>query len=472
MPCADPHHRIARDAACWVGLGAFALLAVGCQTGPALVARSQAPEAVKAPRPLSSPADPLADPFPPIALPTPPKPLDDELVPALPPVFEPRAQAPDDDPPQPEEEPKPPGALPPLPVPNAEPTPEPSTGPVTVGSRVIPTGELTQLTGLPAGGCASCGGKGGGCDRCEPYPATGFASRLVGLVYETLCCPDPCYQPKWMPLVDAAFFTDGPRPVSHTRLRWEYGYFSRFPDRAEYFWARADGNGKGPRPVAGAAGIPRVDYHELSQYTETAAGPGFSAFAVTPYRSVNPQFSTTSGGAGFADISLGTKSVLFDSELFLLALQFKTTLPVGRPSKGLGTGHVSLEPSLLFGLRTSPDSYLQGQIAEWIPIAGDPQYSGALLHYHFAFNHVLWRPIQAVQLVGTLEAHGWMFQDGGWTDPQTGFRPASGRHVVQAGPGFRLFFCDKYDFGVGSNFGLTGLNQVNSTFRFEFRVRY
>ena len=462
-----------------------ALLAAvaGCQSvpAPAPVVRTQAPDWEQ----LSPPGDPFPAIFLPVAALSR---MAVEPVPALSSVFEPpllEEDAKAEQPPVPDvpAEPLPPLTLPPIhvpPPPAAEPPPAalaPAVGPVRVGSRVFPTGELAQLTGLPTGGCATCGGVGGGCstcggcNQCEPFPKTGLASRFVGLVYETLCCPDPCYQPKWHPLVDTAFFSDGPRPVSQTRLRWEYEYYSRFPDRAEYFWARADGNGKGPRPV-NAVGIPRVDYHELSQYTETAAGPGFSAFVITPYRSVSPSFSDPTSAAGFSDISLGTKSVLLDTELLLTTLQFKTTLPVGQPAKGLGTGHVSLEPSLLFGLRTSPNSYLQGQVAEWIPIAGDPQYSGAVLHYHLAFNHTLWRPIAAVQLAGTLELHGWSFQDGGYTDPDGGFRTASGTNILQMGPGLRMFYCDKFDFGVGSNFGITGKNNVNSGFRVEMRVRY
>lgn len=446
---------------------------VGCQSvpTPAPVVRTQAPDL----SPLTASGDPFPAIFLPVIAALPEAVV--EPVPALSPMFEPPPMEEGTKPDQPPEEPLPPLTLPPLPLPPppaSEPPPAvaaPAVGPVMVGSRVFPTGELAQMTGLPTSGCATCGGGSGGCAQCEPFPKTGFASRLVGLVYESLCCPDPCYQPKWFPLVDTAFFTDSPRPVSQTRLRWEYGYYSRFPDRAEYFWARADGNGKGPRPV-NAAGIPQVDYHELSQYTETAAGPGFSAFVSTPYRSVNPTFSDPPSGAGFSDISLGTKSVLFDSELFLMTLQFKTTLPVGQPSKGLGTGHVSLEPSLLFGLRTSPNSYLQAQVAEWIPIAGDPQYSGAVLHYHLAFNHTLWRPIAAVQLAGTMELHGWSFQDGGFTDPDGGYRSASGTNILQMGPGLRMFYCDKFDFGIGSNFGITGKNNVNSGFRIEMRVRY
>jgi hypothetical protein len=440
------------------------LSAVGCQTtanlGP--VSRSQLTEPLAD---LPAPPAEAADPLPAVELPAEPDPD---------PVFAVLLRL--EDVPPTDEGPLPPLTLPPLPV--GPPTedkpaaPAPAVGPVQIGSRVIPPGEIGPLTGLPvAGGCSTCGGTGSGCNQCTPFPRTGFASRLVGAVYDVLCCTDPCYQPKWEPLADAAFFTDSFRPVSHTRLRWEYGHYAQFMDRAEYFWARSDGNGKGPRPVA-AVGIPRTDYHEISQYTETAAGPGFSAFVSTPYRSVNPTFSDPPSAAGFGDITVGTKSVFFDTELLVLGFQFKTTLPVGQPRKGLGIGHVSLEPSLLLGLRTSPHSFIQGQVAEWIPIAGDPTYAGAVLHYHLAFNRTLWQPIPEVQLVGTMEFHGWSFQDGGFTDPDGGFRRASGTNLLQLGPGLRLFFCDKYDFGVGTNFGVTGKNNVGDTYRFEMRVRY
>ena len=371
----------------------------------------------------------------------------------------------------------------PIPVPAipAEPAASntPAVGVVSIGGQAVSFDKLPALMGVEgtatrgmAGGCAACGDAGGGCTKCEPFPANcGLATRVVGGLYNALCCPDPCYKPKWIPLADTAFYTPSARPVSHTRLRWDYTRFGMFPDRGEYFWARADGNGKGPKPV-NALGIPRVDTHELSQYTETAAGPGFSAYVVTPYRSVNPTFADPPSAAGFGDITIGTKGVLFDSELFLLTLQFQTTLPVGNAAKGLGTGHVSLEPSLLFGLRVSPHSYLQGQLAQWIPLGGDPTYSGAMLHYHLAYNHVLWQPISQVQLVGTFEMHGYSWQDGGFTDPATGFRNASGSNILQAGPGVRIFYCDKYDFGVGTNFGVTGKNSIGQQMRVEMRVRY
>jgi Putative MetA-pathway of phenol degradation len=339
------------------------------------------------------------------------------------------------------------------------PLPAPAPVPQSMPEVVIP-----QPMPVATEPCTTCG-------TAEVAREGGFATRFVGALADVLCNPDPCYQPKWIPLADTAFFTDSARPVSHTRLRWDYSQMGAYMDRGEYYWARSDGSGKGVRPV-NAIGVPRLDAHELQQYTETATGGRFSAFFATPYRSLNMQYADPSSSAGFGDITIGTKGVLFDTELLLLTLQFKTILPVGQPAKGLGTGHVSLEPSLLFGVRISPESYLQGQVAEWIPIAGDPTYSGAMLHYHLAYNHTIWRPIPQAQLVGTLELHGYAFQDGGFTDPATGFRPASSTHYLQMGPGARWFFCDQYDFGVGSSFGITGSNSFGSQLRFEFRMRF
>jgi hypothetical protein len=209
--------------------------------------------------------------------------------------------------------------------------------------------------------------------------------------------------------------------------------------------------------------------HELSMWTEVASG-GFSFFVDTPYRS----YDTDLGGhaAGFSDINLGTKSVLFDAELLQITFQFRTWMPSGIGLKGLGTQHVSLEPSLLFGLNISPDTYAQAQIAEWIPISADAAQAGAILHYHASLNHVLWRWQPNVPIIGTLEANGWSFQDGLYTDPLRGALPASGETYLSAGPGLRVVVCDKIDFGIGSAFALTENHWGEQALRSEFRWRF
>jgi hypothetical protein len=357
-------------------------------------------------------------------------------------------------------------------------------GPIEVGGVPVPFDTLSRLVDggcAPGGGCTSCGGGGcAGCggrpcapgrQPCEPFPARTCVGRFIGLVYENVCCPDPCYQPRWEAITAAAFFADAPRPVSQTRVRWDYGHRLTFPDRGEFFWARADGNGKGPTPNSPALGIPYLDYHELFLDTEVATGAAGVTVSV-PYRSVNPT-PFAGSGAGFSDMSVTAKSLLWDSELFLFAFQFRTYIPIGNFRKGLGVGHVSLEPGLIAGIRATPETYLVAQVAEWIPLGGDPDYMGAALRFNLSINQLLWRPVKDVQLIGTLELVGIGFQDGAFTDPVDGpLQKLSGQTILSLGPGLRLFYCDKFDIGAAGSFGITGKYLVRELMRFEVRYRY
>ena len=370
-----------------------------------------------------------------------------------------------------------------------QPLPFPATlsaapGSIDVGGVAMPFDSLTrmvegQIGGCGGGGCATCGG--GGCapgrpcaagkGKCEPFPAKTVFGRAIGLMYENLCCPDPCYQPKWEPITATAFFTDAPRPIAQSIIRWDWNHLALFPDRGEYLFARSDGKGKGLTPNSPARAIPDVDYHDLAVVTEVGKG-AFSTTISVPYRSINPGIYADSA-AGFSDMSITTKSLLFDSELFMLSFLLKTTLPAGNFRKGLGVGHVSLEPSVVAGLRFGPRTYGVAQIAEWVPIAGDPDYAGALLRWNFALNHVIWQPIRDVQIISTLEVLGFTFQDGAYTDPIFGSdQKLSGQTFVTLSPGARMFYCDKFDMGMAYAVGVTGKYFAHSQIRMEFRYRY
>jgi len=293
---------------------------------------------------------------------------------------------------------------------------------------------------------------------------------VIGLIYSCVCCPDPCYQPRWEPLTDTAFFVDAVRPKTSTRIRWDSGYHFAYPDRGEFFFARDDGKGKGPKSTSGLNGIPFVNYNDLMLITEIANGPAGVQVAI-PYRSVDGA-GFGFGAAGFSDMYITAKTMLLDSELALFGFQFRTYIPIGNAGKGLGTGHVSLEPGLNFGVRLAPDTYLQYQVKEWIPIGGDKDYMGANLQWGVSLNHVLWRPIKDVQLIGTLETTGISFQDGEFTDPVLGPQQLKGRTSAAIGPGMRLFFCDTFDLGVGWQHAITGNYLIHDQTRFELRYRY
>jgi hypothetical protein len=314
---------------------------------------------------------------------------------------------------------------------------------------------------------------------CYPCDSDNCLGRFCCCLYHCICCPDPCYEGHWIPIADAAFFVDTARPQTQQRLRWDHGTDVIFLDRATYFWARADGLGRGPQPPTPFAFVePSLTaYDDLSLYTEIAAAR-VSLFFNIPYRSIQPSLQTDGTSslghhAGFGDMSVGTKSLLYDCELLQLTFQMTTYLPVGSPFKGLGTGHVSLEPSLLFDLKLGPETYFESQLAVWIPLGGDPGYQGAITHYHFSLNHTLFRCLPNVPLIGTLELSGWSFESGSYTDPVLGsFQHAGGETYVSAGPGLRLVVCDKIDFGVGTHFSLTKDHWADTLIRAEFRWRF
>lgn len=344
-----------------------------------------------------------------------------------------------------------------------EPLPRPETPPEPVPHTDAAPLQPVPQTYLPTPSCLSCGGCGtcGGCQTCEPCVANTRMGRFMCALYQAVCCPDPCYDPHWTGIANSAFWVDGVRPVTQVRYRWDAQLALVYPDRAGYIWPTVG--------TLGPAVAPRfLDLHELSIYSEVANG-GFSFFTNTPYRS----FDTNNDfhGAGFGDIDVGTKSVIFDCELLQIAFQFKTSIPVGIPTKGLGTGFVALEPSILMALNLSPDTYLQTQISEWIPV-GAPGGAGAILHYHTSLNHVLFRWQPAVPIIGTLEANGWSFQDGSYTDASGIVRSATGETYVSAGPGIRVVVCDKCDFGIGSAFAVTSDHWGEQSIRSEFRWRF
>jgi len=288
-------------------------------------------------------------------------------------------------------------------------------------------------------------------------------------LYECLGCPDPCYEPHWLPIADAAFYVDATRPQTQERLRWDDGFHLLFPDRSEYFFAEANGKGKGPQPLAPFRGPGRLNYDELSLYSETAIDrAGF--FVEMPYRNLtsDPGYHAS----GFGDVTAGVKALVFDCELLQLGFQFKTYIPTGDFNKGLGTGHVSLEPALLATLKLTADQYLQGEISEWVPLGGDSNYEGSIFTHQFSYNRVLCRFLPDVMLVGTVEYRAWSFQHGLYTDPFGNYHKSSGETYLALGPGGRLFIGDRIDIGVGSSFAITSPNFATELFRTEFRIRF
>jgi len=323
-----------------------------------------------------------------------------------------------------------------------------------------------------AGGCVPGRRR---CDDCCFNQDTYFG-RILGGLYDCICCPDPCYEPHWIAAADTAFFQDAARPATQMRFRWDTGWDMTAPDRAEYFWARQTGP-LGPHVIARS-----INYRELRLYTEGATDR-IGVFIEQPYREVGVHESPISPNpndvtfSGFGDLNIGTKTLLLDCDLLQVSFQFKTFILTGAANKGLGTGHVSLEPAILNTLHLAPDTYLQCEIAYWIPVGGDSLYQGNIFHSHLAFNQVLWHLCRSVQLVGTMEFNEWSIINGNFTSPDvlTGGKgtPERARDTIfSLGPGFRFVICDRVDVGAGTAFAVTGDRWAEELVRAEFRWRF
>jgi hypothetical protein len=268
------------------------------------------------------------------------------------------------------------------------------------------------------------------------------------------------------------------KPITQIKLGGDFAGDYTFPDKAELFWAQE--NGKGPHyigppvpPGTKPPGATSLDYREGFLYIEGAISR-FGMFVNLPYLNVSPVLYPAA--SGFSDMIVGTKSLLLDCELVQFTYQFQTFIPTGNFTRGLGTGHVSLEPSLVWAVKLTPMTYWQGQTAYLFPIGGTPGFQGPVFHYHFALNQMLWQCgcEKAVQLIGSAELGGYEIGGGAYTSPLTGL-PASAvdvGNIVNVGPGLRLVVCNKIDIGAGSYFAITKDRMATGLARIEFRWRF
>ena len=354
------------------------------------------------------------------------------------------------------------------PAATASPQPEPELKQAAAsseGQNPDKSPERKQDGQVEKSSCATCGGFHGHLDghvftcqtgcasgNCIPgrqpcNPPLNECDTVVGAflsnLYQCLCCPDPCYQPQWVPAANASFFADYARPRTVTRLRYDNLEDMTRPDRNQ-FWI----NNVKPTPARpqGASGTITNLYARLQQvyvYQE-AAGPHGSFFVEYPYRQINQSWAPTQ--AGFGDINFGIKSLLFDCEMLQIAFQFRTYMPSGNFMDNLGNGQFALDPSILTSLKLGPTTYFQGQFGNWVPLGGpggNRELAGGIFYWLMSLNQVLWYTTPDSPLIATLEMDGWSFENGGYhrssapssptgdpSNPATSITPERRRRVV------------------------------------------
>ncbi len=365
-------------------------------------------------------------------------------------------------------------------------SPDPGTGQPdrTKDSRVertqCPTcgGFHSSLDGPALHGCLTCGGQNcvPGQKPCNP-PANecntvvgGFLSNL----YQEICCPDPCYQPKWDPAAYASFVADYARPRTVTRIRYDNLEDLTRPDRNQFWINQVTPNRNNNFRIAN----PYARLQQLYFYQEAAGARG-SFFVELSYRQINQSYAPTQ--AGFGDMNLGTKSILFDSEMLLVSFQLRTYMPTGNFTSNLGNGQFALDPSILTSLKLSPTTYLQGQFGNWVPLGGpgvNRKLAGGIFYWLMSINQVLFYATPDSPLIATLEMDGWSFENGGYTGAvlpgksNVFVEKGGGVSYFNIGPGLRQSICNQIDFGGAITWATNTAHWAQPWFRFEVRFLF
>jgi hypothetical protein len=157
-------------------------------------------------------------------------------------------------------------------------------------------------------------------------------------------------------------------------FRYDAAYDNRQPNRAEFIWAWPPPFGGGP-PLDETS----LDYQDFTAGFELRATEQISGFFEGYARLSNPEVNDNT--AGFGDINAGFKVELYSDSLQVATAQFRTYIPTGDEDRGMGTGHVSLEPSLLYLRRIGDRLNVEAEGRYWIPIAGTEGRAGSVLRY-------------------------------------------------------------------------------------------
>ena len=203
------------------------------------------------------------------------------------------------------------------------------------------------------------------------------------------------------------------------RFRFDSAYGNPTPDRAEFIYGQCGcfgGNAPGPL-------LPEtnVDFQEFRPYLETALTRRLSLFVEAPIRMINPEVNPNA--EGFSDLQVGFKRALVQRNGKFVTAQLRMYTPTGDARQGLGTGHFSIEPGLLYLNRVSDRTTTQGEFQVWIPTsdstaqvgADTRNFAGTILRYGVGGGYDLLVAdtcCERRRLTGVLETVGWSVLDG------------------------------------------------------------
>lgn len=293
-------------------------------------------------------------------------------------------------------------------------------------------------------------------------------------------------------------YIDNPIVQSQIRIRFDDAFEDQFPDRSEFFYAKCacyrglqniipaafDPNAPGPGP-----GVPKaINFQQLYVNAEYSPHRRFSAFVEVPIRWLQPQgfqsippFAAFPNESGLGDVMAGFKFAAVASEATFITFQLKADFPSGDASKGLGTNHYSVEPSLLLYRKISSRFTLEGQLGDWhpiggsagVPITGSEGFAGDIFFYGIGPSYKLYSG-ERVKIAPVVELFGWHVLSGFQTQPVTGTvdgaaSEAGGINIVNLKVGTRISVGVHNSFYVGFGQALTHDDWYKHIIRLEYR---
>jgi hypothetical protein len=223
-----------------------------------------------------------------------------------------------------------------------------------------------------------------------------------------------------------------------------------------------------------ARGLPRpetrIDYQDLSGMLEVAVNDRLSGFVEVPVRFLDPALNNNT--AGLADMNAGFKWAFIRDDETVATFQFRTYIPTGASTHGLGTNHVSLEPALLFNQRWTERLTFLGELRDWIPVGGT-DFEGNVIRYGIGFNYLAYKE-SGLTISPVVELVGWTVLGGKETAAITPqlfeIQSATGDTIVNGKVGVRMGLGSCSDFAVSYGRALTGAVWYKNLFRIEYRL--
>ena len=159
-----------------------------------------------------------------------------------------------------------------------------------------------------------------------------------------------------------------------------------------------------------------------------------------------------------------------------LTAQVKMFLSTGDSRQGLGTGHASIEPGLLYHRNLSDRAAIATQFSLWLPFGGsngvptsvDDKFAGNVLSYGFGPSYELFST-ERVQFAPVVELVGWHVLGGFQT---TAVPDAGGTNIVNLKFGARATWTNGGSIYAGYGRALTDAAWYEDIFRFEYRLSF